>query len=768
MRKIDLSDLWVLHKNGDKSSSYSVNVPSCVHFELLGSQDIMEIFFGTNLKKHAELCYTGWNYCKDFYFDPLEEFELTHLHIEGVLSPAEIFLNAQKIGTIPHILEPIDFDITNLLKQGKNHLEIRFPPYKVPPPAGEFKRQESLFTGVIHPPIPIVGILGYVALFEFSKARISNIQVVQKSLTPQVAHLRIILDCERLNKKETLNIVTRVCYKGSILNETCQPLKADRTALDLSVKNPQIWWPVGLGSQPLYEITVDILAGRISLGHISKRIGIKKIVFRRDKKATDTPGGQFFLNGKPIFLNSATWVPANIFHAKLSRVEYAPLVKAAAMSNINCFRIWGNGVYEPDSFYDLCDEYGICVLQDTHLCELTNSYKPNSEILNLFRQNLTIAIQRLRHHASIIGWVGGDSDAVSKPFREIAEKCVKENHINGVYLDPFPYCYPKRQDSTSLSTPPAYPIPQTIGTYLSKEERNPSHESNLYHSVPSNGQLQIIDGIFKEFLFPSSFEEGIWLSQILQGVTLKRQIQEVRNAPEHFKGAELGFCYWYYNDPWPTCSPSTIDFFARKKAAQFFLRRAYAPSVISAEWDEESETVTIFLWHDALTAFKGEVNWRIIDVEGNILLNGTKKVTPKPCTTLKVTSVKVGRFVKKYSANEIQFWTDLLDSNGNQISWDILPFTKWKDVTTPPPRIHIEIRAWNETNFQITLTSVYPAFWVWIMIQGEEFWIEDNFFCLEPAKPVRIRVTTTNHMRLDQFRQKLCIASLRDTHRKLS
>ena len=40
---------------------------------------------------------------------------------------------------------------------------------------------------------------------------------------------------------------------------------------------------------------------------------------------------------------------------------------SAAASNMNMLRVWGGGIYEEETFYELCDEYGHAGLAGLHV-----------------------------------------------------------------------------------------------------------------------------------------------------------------------------------------------------------------------------------------------------------------------------------------------------------------------------------------------------------------------------------------------------------------
>jgi hypothetical protein len=46
---------------------------------------------------------------------------------------------------------------------------------------------------------------------------------------------------------------------------------------------------------------------------------------------------------------------------RLDGSAHRQLVKSAADAGFTMLRIWGGGIFEPDAFYDACDEFGVMV-----------------------------------------------------------------------------------------------------------------------------------------------------------------------------------------------------------------------------------------------------------------------------------------------------------------------------------------------------------------------------------------------------------------------
>jgi beta-mannosidase len=735
-------------------------VPGCVHADLLMAREIEDPFVGRNLERVACVVESGWVYEKMFVSEDFSAFDRVVLRFEGLDTCATVSLNDAVLGRAANVFETVEFDVKAVIKTGKNKLTVEFVPADAPATQAVFgvpRRQASATLGLWQPKSPTVGISRGVSVQAFSNVRVQEVQILQDHSVAGVVGLDVVVSAERYCPDQHLEILVRVCYKGNILHEARDILNRDVTALRLLVKNPQFWWPAGMGEQPLYEVTVDVLTGRTCHEHVSRRIGLRD--FRMEVAGTKaTPVRKFFVNGQPMFLKGASWMPADLYVARLTRVEYARLVKAAVVANMNCLRVWGGGVYESDAFYDLCDEYGICVWQDMMLCE-AQAACPDDAALAAFGHEAAGVVRRVRHHPCVVIWCGGDTggSGIHAAYETVVARTVCE-------LDPGRPCLPAMAHAPfSLGghagggVLSSYPEARIVSRYLGEGERNISHPVCLYHTTPQDGAKRICLAFMDDFLLPSGFDNALWLSQIQQGLTVKNQFLRARTDDPDGGG----FLFWHFNDCWPGGSAASVDFEGRWKALQFMARRFFAPLTVSGR--RRGQAVEVFAINDGGKPFKGEVQWRLTQMEGTAVGEGARKVTLGPASREQPVTVKVGDALRKAGAPNLLLWLYLVDEQGNPAAWDVVPFCAWRELNSQPPRMRAEIRVWDDNSFAVILTSRHPALWVWISLEGVDARYDDNFFCLEPERPVRVRVTPSTRLKLDQFRQRIRIGSLRDT-----
>jgi len=763
MRKIELSGEWSLRKAGSKKA-IPAQVPGCVHADLLSAFEIENPFFRKNLEDMAWVAASEWLYEKVFVSEDFSAFDRVVLRFEGLDACATIALNDTALGRTSNLFESYEFEVKALLKPGKNKLAVTFLPAgsaAARAAVGAVRRPSSAVSqGGAFPVSPTVGLWRSVSVLAFAKVRVKDVLTRQDFSAAGIVGLEVAVTTERYDPELHLEILVRVCYKGNILHEARDILDKDETVLRLAIKNPQLWWPAGLGEQPLYEVTVDILAGRACHEHISRRIGLRH--FSVEQASPDgLPLRSVLINGHPMYVKGASWVPADLYVARLTRVEYARLVKAAAVANMNCLRVWGGGIYESDAFYDLCDEYGICVWQDLML-SAAQPGKPEAEDVAAFGREVRCNVRRLRHHPCVALWCGGDAGAggIASAYTQAAEALVAELDPDRPYVPPLAHVPFSLGGDASYETLPSYPEPRVVAGYVNEDEHNLSHPVCAFHVTPADGARRVYSAFLERFLLPSGFDNTLWLSQIQQGFAVKRQLERARTGTDR----PSGFIYWHFNDCWPCCSPSAVDFEGRWKALHYMARRFFAPLSLCGRYHDQGGVVDLFAFNDAVKKpFKGEIQWRVTQMDGVVAVEGAKKVTVSPASREMPVSVKVAECLRKHGAANLLMWIYLLDEQGNQVAWNTVFFCEPRELALQPSRMRAEIRAWDDNSFAVTLTSHHPALWVWLSLDGMDARYDDNFFSLEPDKPFRMRITPATRLKLDQFRQLIRIGSLRDT-----
>ena len=79
------------------------------------------------------------------------------------------------------------------------------------------------------------------------------------------------------------------------------------------------------------------------------------------------------------------------------------------------------------------------------------------------------------------------------------------------------------------------------------------------------------------------------------------------------------------------------------------------------------------------------------------------------------------------------------------------------------PELKLETRAWDDNSYAITFNTKTPVLWLWVSLKGIESRCDDNFICIEPDRPMRIRVIPAKRLKLEEFREVLQVRSLWDT-----
>ena len=109
---------------------------------------------------------------------------------------------------------------------------------------------------------------------------------------------------------------------GRCQSDTVGSLKEGKGNVHVAIENPQLWWPAGMGKQPLYRVDVELLHDGKVLDRTTKRIGLRTL---RAVPQTAAVPLHFEVNGVPFFAKGANWIPADCFPNRLTKDILPPL-----------------------------------------------------------------------------------------------------------------------------------------------------------------------------------------------------------------------------------------------------------------------------------------------------------------------------------------------------------------------------------------------------------------------------------------------------------
>ncbi len=826
--RIDLNGAQWTVRQADTRKTYPAVVPGTVQGDLLRAKVIPDPFYRDNEKLVQWVGEKEWIYERTFEAADFAKCSRVVLCCEGLDTLATVLVNGKVVGKSENMHCWFEFDVKGVLKKGKNSLAVIFAspfpycaekaaasPHKMNmwcPPHEEtnrawIRKAQCHFGWDWGPVLVTAGIWRPMSIVAYNAARIAEVSV-QQAHTKECVRLDVGAELELLEAADA-EIVARVKFAGKVVDEARVPA-SKRAALKLCVKDAQLWWPNGLGEQPLYDVEVEVVQGGTKLDAMTKRVGLRELVLSR-KKDEWGESFEFACNGVSFFSKGANWIPSDSILTRMTRKTYADILGSAAAANMNMLRVWGGGIYEQDCFYDLCDELGICVWQD---CMFACSTYPSFDkewMANVkveFEQNIT----RLSTHACLAlvcgnneleqglvgdnGWDKGqmtwaDYKALYDVLiRDVAAKCAPQTsywpgsphtpppgdrkdfndptrgdgHLWAVWHgnEPFEWYRTSYHRFCSEFGFQSFPEPRMIETFTLPEDRNVTSAVMEHHQRSGVGNSKIMHYMLSWYRMPVGWENTVWLSQLQQGMSIKYAVEHWRRNQPRCMGAT----YWQLNDCWPVASWASLDYSGRWKALHYMARRFFAPLLVSILEKPEQGIAELHVGNDLRTAFKGRIEWSVTLLDGTEVRAGTKAVKADALKTACVNVVKIGDLIAKHGANQLIVWVSLHDDQGARVAWNVATLVRPKHMPLPQPKIKVDIKAWDENSFAVTLSAKTPVLWVWLTLKGVDADYDDNFLCLEPNSPVRIRVTPKKRMTPAAFKAALTTASVWDTYQE--
>jgi beta-mannosidase len=471
------------------------------------------------------------------------------------------------------------------------------------------------------------------------------------------------------------------------------PSKQATLDLDLSLdlSSARLWWPWDQGEPNLYRVTVRLLDDTGVLDEASQVVGVRSVA-----RAVFSDGGKWrwLINGRPVFLRGANWVPADVLPGRATEADYARLLGMARDAGINFLRVWGGGLREKRAFWDTCDRLGIMAWQEFPLaCAFLDHYPRDRAYLDTLAAEARGTVRALRNHPSLIAWCGGNEISPRRerlPLETLAGVLVEEDPVRpwipaspcdgdlhhwqvwhgfAPWTDLADLHAPFMSEFGMQALPDAATVteifPTGAPTSLSDPrwvERKAQIEKLRHYAGPdadpATGSGRDLAGVIAatQRAQATALQVGIESCRLrretLSGCAAPREdpltaetqrtrrrflrfLRPPRLCGEHPRCG--GVAFWQLNEPSPAVSWAVIDRAGRPKAAYEMLRRAYQPILIAARfpWRRcaagDIFRADIWLVNDGPVSWKGCCAEALLD--GTMVWTATDVVLPPACVS---------------------------------------------------------------------------------------------------------------------------------------
>ena len=804
--KIQRIKEWSMQIEGEEQW-YPATVPGSVYQDLLDQGRMSDPYYRAQEDEALAVMEHDFIYRTEFVVDEadLAQAQEVILRFQGLDTIADIRFNGQVLGSVDNMHRTWEYPVRCLLRPGKQEITIHFHSplqfirerYEQDPAIlgtedamkgfPHIRKGHYMFGWDWGPRLPDAGIWKPVELVFVEQARLTRSYIRQewKNGLDQV-RVYVESDTQVMLSAGDTPLAVFMSVQDPSGEWLCQRQDA---GTGLTIEDPKLWWPNGLGEQPLYLIRIELLGGpdgRV-LDTVDKRIGLRQMTMDIHP---DEYGESFAhqVNGVSFFAMGADYIPEDNILSRTGPERTRTLLEQCVAAHFNCIRVWGGGLYPDDSFFDVCDELGLVVWQDFMFA--CANYRLTQDFEDNIMAELTDQIRRLSHHASLGLWCGNNE--MEMFVDQGAWGAV--HRIKSDYVKMYEYLFPKllrAEDPDRFYWPASpstgggfdepndpnrgdvhywdvwhgskpfteyrkfffrylsefgfqsFPSMRTIESFTLPEDRNVFSYVMERHQRNAAANGKIMNYMEQMYLYPNSLELLVYASQLLQA-------DAIRYGVEHFRrnrGRCMGTVYWQLNDCWPVASWSSIDYYGRWKALHYSAKRFFAPMLLSCEEEslsgqtqnvnaepfEVKKSVRFNVSNETRDARRVTVCWQLRDASGDVKIEEKEIVNSAPFSAV---------WCERRALPEADLYGDyvsyqLYDGEEMLGSGSVL-FCPPKHFRFVDPQLSCEIQGRD-----IVVTAKHYAKGVEIRNAQDDLILSDNFFDMDPGSR-RVTVMSGN------------------------
>jgi len=805
---LDEEQAHYLNKNGWLRAT----VPGSVFSNLIEAGQINETDVDINPENTQWVSEKAWVYKK--IFDVPKELlncERHELVFDGLDTIASVWLNGECIGQTNNMFIPFRFDVTERLKAKGNTLSVQFTPasqyakkFIKKYGKSKFLKAERIYLRKSQyqfgwdwcPAMVGCGIWRPVRIEGIQTAQIDDVHIQTVRCDENHADVRVTVSLDKAAQKA---LACNLCLsnKESII-ERQLTFDAGKSAMSLSIKvdKPKLWWPVGYGDQNLYRLDVTLTGNNEVIDQRQDDFGIRiiKLNRRQDDYGQEF---QFEVNGQPVYVRGANWVPASMLPGSVTSQDYKKFLNAAVEANMNMIRVWGGGYYEAKEFYQLCDQLGLMVWQDfMFAC----GYYPDGQwFQKQIETEVRVIIKQLRNHPSLSLWCGNNEiDWIHSKkwfgnsrkfygeaiYHNLLPRRVAELDPDHDYIPSTPVASEQTQDINdpgsgavhqwnvwNFNAPardyitPAGKVPrfvtefgmqslpnmETVKSFCAENELRIGSRGLDKHEYQENNS-RIYRYIGDVFGAVEDIEQFVYLSQLTQSRAVKAFVEHLRAHNYRNSGA----LFWQLNDACAAISWAAIDHKYRPKALYYYAKRFYSNLLVTAVPDsknlapgsrEDLKPKAAIVINDSNRQITASLNCRLIDLFGNLIEQAVFPVTIEPFSDSRF--LELPEEIATANNMEKRVLHLVLEENGKPIAENVLLFVPDKYINWPVPHIDSKLIPSDNGTSKLVLKADTVVKDLHISIDGKAE-LSDNFIDLLPDREYEINIKIASKESLKQ------------------
>ena len=673
------------------TSWIDAEVPGSIYRDLFKAGYIEEPYFDQNSLHCEWVAGRWWIYRATFAVTEEQSKKVLKLHFGGIDYSAQIYINGQKVGRHEGMYIPFEAVINPYIKSNEENILVcvlEHAPFADPQPGytsktrylkARFNYKWDFAARVmdlgLYEPVEIRTYDAAAILYSFARPVYQNgewqlfCEVETEAFRDTEATLSFDLTLQTANGAVPVHAEKTVSLAAGFGTFT--------ETISLAGLTPLLWWPNGYGKQTLHPLTIALSIKNEINDNVQHQIGFRTLEYRHADGREDALPYHVVINGKQIYLKGTNMVPLDCIHCTDETVMRERLT-AARDANINFLRIWGGGHLENETYYRICDELGLMILQEFPMsssgCDDVPSRNP--AFLKLLHKAAVHTVKQRRNHVSLTFMDGGneltdwrymdreDHEGHPATFADPTLAMLKgiinsfapdiqmlpssatgpnallkvgdtgNNHdVHGPwgYLGPYRhYEFYDQSDSivhgefgcggiSGMRQLSKIFRPEDLHLDTSYHNRAWAHHSGGWDNYNTRERMMFGD------LYDIPLSDYVKINQFVQAESLRYSIEANRRR----QWKSVGQMTWQFNEPWPNAQCSNVlEYYGDKKLAYYFLRDAYASVLPSLKYKKlfytAGETFEAELWliNDRPDA-AFSIEYKVVTENGDVLTSGT-------------------------------------------------------------------------------------------------------------------------------------------------